>query len=134
MKEQANQNEQALKVKLRAAEEYQPRVRNLENDLANKDQLYKVTLKGKDDEIRNLSAANDQLAAQLKNAKAERDEALKNQKAELNALHKQALSPYEQRIRQLEDQIANERATFAKQLDVIGRKEHLLDQKNNEIY
>jgi len=55
-------------------------------------------------------------------------------KTELNALHKQALSPYEQRIRQLEDQIANERATFAKQLDVIGRKEHLLDQKNNEIY
>jgi hypothetical protein len=44
-------------------------------------------LQGKDDEIRKLTATINQLNLDLKNAQNDRDNALKNQKIELNSVH-----------------------------------------------
>ena len=97
--DQATQNEKSLNLKLKASEEYKPRLRSLEQEFDCEVNNYEKALKDKNDEIRKLTLSNDQLTAQLKNAKVERDNALKNLKAELEALHKQAISHYELKIK-----------------------------------
>jgi len=75
------------------------RIRGLEADLANKDNLFKMALDSKDKEIERLAAQNDDLIADLKNA---RDD-LKKLRADLTASFQKIIDELKLRIKELED-------------------------------
>lgn len=89
-----------------------------------------MALDNKDQEVKRLAAQNADLIADLKNA---RDD-LKKLRAELTAQFQKIIDELKLKIKQLEDLLREERASHAKQIDLLSKQLQLMDKKNLEMH
>jgi chromosome segregation ATPase len=99
-----------LRLKLKGSEEYAARIKKLEAELASKEQQWKATLAGKDDEIRKLNQMIHKLNQDLSAAQDELETANNQHQIQLKTLelsHKKALQKLKDDLENQKFQVKN---------------------------
>ena len=99
-----------MRLKLKGSEEYAARIKKLEAELASKEQQWKATLAGKDDEIRKLNQMIHKLNQDLSAAQDELETANNQHQIQLKTLelgHKKALQKLKDDLENQKFQVKN---------------------------